>query len=173
MRPIQRRDHVRRARCVPLQRNDPTAQSFRNRVGVRNDAGHALYGKAIVEEAAQSNNQSVLVVEDEALVRLDIVDCLHDEGLSVLEAANADEAIEILKNRSDVRVVFTDVNMPGSMDGVRLAAVVRCRWPPIRLIVASGHMSVPVSALPPGSRFFRKPYVGPQVAETIAELLRN
>jgi two-component system, response regulator PdtaR len=74
---------------------------------------------------------AVLIVEDEPLVRLGAVQTIEDAGFEVIEAANADEAIEILEKRSDIRVVFTDVHMPGSMDGLKLAHAVRNRWPPI------------------------------------------
>ena len=82
----------------------------------------------------------VLVVEDEALLRLNAVDIVEELGCVALEASNADEAIEILKKRSDVQIVFTDVDMPGTMDGLKLAAFVRDRWPPIKLILTSGRI---------------------------------
>ena len=72
----------------------------------------------------------VLVVEDEALVRFTICEDLTSDGYEVLSAASADEAIEILESRNDISTVFTDVEMPGSMDGLKLAAAVRDRWPP-------------------------------------------
>lgn len=121
---------------------------------------------------APAEQTTVLVVEDEFLVRLDIAAYLRDTGLIVLEAANADEAIQVLEKRSDIRVVFTDINMPGSMDGLRLAEFVRNRWPPIKLIVASGLVSILETELPSNSRFIRKPYQGAQVADAIAELVR-
>ena len=83
----------------------------------------------------------VLIVEDEPLVRLGAVQAIEDAGFEVIEAANADEAIRILENRSDIRVVFTDIHMPGSIDGLKLAHAVRDRWPPIKIIVTSGHGS--------------------------------
>ena len=73
---------------------------------------------------------TVLVVEDETLLLLSICEALASEGYEVLTAANADEAIEILESRNDINTVFTDVEMPGSMDGLRLAAAVRDRWRP-------------------------------------------
>eukprot|EP01035_Chromulina_nebulosa_P042709 gene42709-57821_t len=80
---------------------------------------------------------TVLVVEDEILVRMDIAMSLEAEGFVVLEAANADEAIDILNSRSDIRLMFTDIDMPGSMDGLKLAMAVRDRWPPVKIIVTS------------------------------------
>jgi CheY-like chemotaxis protein len=114
---------------------------------------------------------TVLVVEDETLVRMDIADRLMQSGFSVFEAESADAAIRILEARSDIHLVFTDVDMPGSMDGLKLAAYVRDRWPPIKLIVTSGHVAPNESLLPKGGRFFPKPYeVGP-LSKAIVELI--
>src|ERR1700688_385837 len=101
---------------------------------------------------------AVLIVDDEPLVRLCAVETVADAGFEVIEAANADEAIRILESRSDIHVVFTDVHMPGSMDGLKLAHAVRNRWPPIKIIVTSGRDPVTEQDLPEGSRFFAKPY---------------
>jgi two-component system, response regulator PdtaR len=103
---------------------------------------------------------TVLVVEDELIIRVDIANCLQDAGFEVVEAANADDAISILESRNDIRLVFTDVDMPGSMDGLKLASFVRDRWPPIKLIVTSGHVPAKEADLPSGGRFFTKPYRG-------------
>lgn len=100
----------------------------------------------------------VLVVEDEPILRLHAVDIVEDAGFEVLEASNADEAIEILNARGDIRVVFTDIDMPGSMDGIRLAAAIRDRWPPIELILTSGHVKLGDSDIPERGLFFSKPY---------------
>jgi CheY-like chemotaxis protein len=116
---------------------------------------------------------AVLVVEDEALIRLDIVDCLEEAGFEVEEAANAAQAISILERRKDIRVVFTDVDMPGSMDGLKLAAYVRDRWPPIKIIVTSGHVSVKPEQIPPGGRFFSKPYDRPEIADAIRAMIQD
>ena len=112
----------------------------------------------------------VLVVEDELLTRLYAVAMIEDAGFEVLEAANADEAILILEYRSDIRIVFTDVHMPGSMDGLRLAHAVRDRWPPINLIVTSGQLMVSESELPTGGRFFSKPYQASEISRVLNEL---
>jgi len=116
-------------------------------------------------------NTVILVVEDEALIRMGAVEMLEDAGFAVVEACNADEAMEILNYRNDIRAVFTDVNMPGSWDGMRLARMIRGRWPPIHLIVTSGLTSPGTDDLPPGGRFIRKPYDNTQVIATIRELL--
>ena len=79
---------------------------------------------------------AVLIVEDEFLLRMNAVEMIREAGFEVVEAGNADEAIAILENQ-DIRVVFTDIQMPGSMDGLKLAAAVRSRWPPIKIIATS------------------------------------
>lgn len=110
-----------------------------------------------------------MVVEDEPLVRLNAVEMVVDAGFDAVEAANADEAIHILESRDDIRIVFTDIHMPGSIDGLKLAHAVRDRWPPIRLIVTSGRMTVRESALPTGGRFFSKPYRSSEIAQALQE----
>ena len=112
----------------------------------------------------------VLVVEDEALVRMDIVDFLEREGFTVSEASSADEAISILERDDDVRILFTDIDMPGSMDGLKLAAAVRDRWPPVQIVVSSGHMIVDVADLPDGSMFFSKPYQSSEIALSLKRM---
>ena len=112
----------------------------------------------------------VLVVEDEFLIRMDAVDMVRAAGFDAVEASNADEAIDILTSRFDIAVVFTDIQMPGSMDGLRLAAAVRDRWPPIKIITASGRVRVGDDDLPSGSRFLPKPYSGREVAAHLKEL---
>ena len=119
-----------------------------------------------------SKRPAVLIVEDESLVRLGAVRSIEEAGFEVIEAANADEAIRILENRSDVRVVFTDIHMPGSMDGLKLAHAVRNRWPPIKIIVTSGRVRVTEEDLPEGGRFFAKPYEPTQITDTIREWTR-
>src|ERR1043166_8308987 len=99
----------------------------------------------------------VLIVEDEFLLRMNAVEMIAAAGFEAIEAANADEAIEILENRRDITVVFTDIQMPGSMDGLKLARAVRGRWPPIKIVATSGHVDVAETDLPDGGGVFRKP----------------
>ena len=113
---------------------------------------------------------AVLVVEDEPLIRIGAVRMIEDAGFEVIEAANADDAIRILERRRDIRVIFTDVHMPGSMDGLKLAHAVRDRWPPIKIIVTSGRESITEQDLPEGGRFFAKPYNPTQIASALHEL---
>jgi CheY-like chemotaxis protein len=109
----------------------------------------------------------VLIVEDEPLVRVGACNMIEDAGFEVIEAASADEAIRILESPSDIRVVFTDVHMPGTMDGLRLAHAVRGRWPPIKIIVTSGREVLTQHDLPEGGRFFAKPYNPIQLRDTL------
>ena len=115
----------------------------------------------------------VLVVEDELLIRMDAVDMLRGAGFDVIEAVNADEAIMILEGGSTIDVVFTDIQMPGSMDGLKLAQAVRGRWPPIKIIATSGHVHVSETELPEGGRFLPKPYNPMQVTGVLRELIRG
>ena len=112
----------------------------------------------------------VLIVEDEFLLRMDAVDMIAAAGFEVIEAANADEAIEILESRRDITVVFTDIQMPGSMDGLKLALAVRGRWPPIKIVATSGQLDVRETDLPEGGRFLAKPYSSIQVTGVLREL---
>jgi DNA-binding NtrC family response regulator len=101
---------------------------------------------------------TVLIVEDEAFIRMDVADYLSDDQFVTIEAANADEAISILEHREDIEVVFTDVNMPGSIDGMELAGLVRQRWPSMSVVMTSGMVRPSQSALPGSVKFFEKPY---------------
>ena len=105
-----------------------------------------------------SSRPHVLVVEDEFFCRLNAVNLVEAAGYKAIEASNADEAIAILESRKDIRIVFTDIDMPGSMDGLKLARAVRDRWPPIELILTSGHFDVPEDKIPERVLFFSKPY---------------
>lgn len=104
---------------------------------------------------------------------MDMADHLLDRGFTVLEAANADEAIAILERDSKIHLVFTDIDMPGSMDGLRLAAAVKDRWPPVKIIVASGQRRVEITDLPDGSMFFSKPYLPQPVIATMLEIIHR
>ena len=112
----------------------------------------------------------VLIVEDEFLIRSDAAQIIEDAEFDVLEASNADEAISILEARSDIAVLFTDIQMPGSMDGLKLAAAVKGRWPPIKIVATSGFVNVRPNDLPEGGRFLAKPYHPAQLMATLREL---
>jgi len=100
----------------------------------------------------------ILVVEDDPIIRMGAMNFVVDAGFEALEADTTDEAIRILEARADIHLVFTDVELPGTMDGLRLAHYIRDRWPPVKLIVASGKIVIDERQLPPGARFFSKPY---------------
>jgi CheY-like chemotaxis protein len=119
---------------------------------------------------SMSKRPVVLIVEDEFLLRIDAVDIVAAAGFEVLEAGNADEAIDILEAHPDITVVFTDIQMPGSMDGLKLAQAIRGRWPPIKIIATSGHPDVGELDLPEGGRFLPKPYSPRQVTGVLREL---
>jgi two-component system, response regulator PdtaR len=109
----------------------------------------------------------VLIVEDEFLLRADAAEFMETSGFTVYEACNADEAIALLEQHADIRAVFTDIQMPGSMDGLKLAHYVRGRWPPVKLILTSGHARPPAEDMPTGSGFVGKPYQLKKVADDL------
>ena len=109
----------------------------------------------------------VLVVEDEMLLRMRAVDMVEDAGYIPVEAVDADEAVAILESRSDIALMFTDIQMPGSMDGLKLAHTVRERWPPIKIMLVSGQLKPATSDIPADSRFYGKPL---EALEMIAEM---
>ncbi|MEP6564533.1 MAG: response regulator [Mesorhizobium sp.] len=117
------------------------------------------------------NPATVLVVEDEAFLLYAIADDLREEGFIVFEASNADQAIHLLETQPDISLLFTDIDMPGSMDGLKLSAAVRDRWPPVKIIVTSGKQQPGREALPEGGIFLPKPYAPEKIAATIRELL--
>src|ERR1700730_4242860 len=99
----------------------------------------------------------VLVVEDEMLLRMRAVDMVEDAGFTPIEAVNADDALAILESRSDIEMLFTDIQMPGSMDGLKLAYAVHERWPLIKIILVSGQLTLTDADKPADSRFYGKP----------------
>src|ERR1700704_4477290 len=105
----------------------------------------------------------VLIVEDELLIRMDIADTFEAAGFKVFQAATAVKAIEILEREPTIRVVFTDIDLPGTMDGIELAPHVRHRWPPTILLVTSGR--IPYCALPAKAQFLEKPYLDGSLAK--------
>jgi two-component system, response regulator PdtaR len=109
----------------------------------------------------------VLVVEDEFLSRLHAVNLVEDAGYKAIEASNSEEAIAILEARKDIRIVFTDVDMPSTMDGLKLAHAIRTRWPPVELIVTSGHFNLSDADMPERGRFISKPYRDQDIVSAI------
>ncbi|RUP07737.1 response regulator [Hyphomicrobium sp.] len=113
----------------------------------------------------------VLVVEDHPIIRTAALDFLGTAGFEVIEASSADEAIRVLEARPEIHLVFTDVEMPGSIDGLKLSHYIKDRWPPIKLIVVSGWTFVEQSHMPVGARFFRKPYNENAIIEAMRSML--
>ena len=113
----------------------------------------------------------VLVVEDEMLLRMRVVDMVEDAGYLPVEACDADEALAILESRSDIALLLTDIQMPGSMDGLQLAHAVHQRWPPIKIILASGHLQLSASDIPQNSRFFGKPLHSTEMIAQLRDML--
>lgn len=115
----------------------------------------------------------VLVVEDEPLVRMLAVDILEDEGFEVVEASTAAAALALLEKRSDVTALFTDIDMPGGMNGLELATVVHDRWPQVALVVTSGVFRPAADKLPDDGVFIQKPYATSAPVRVIRELIRR
>src|ERR1700689_2767767 len=115
--------------------------------------------------------RTVLVVEDEMMLRMRAVDIVEDAGFTAIEAVNADEALAILESRSDIELLFTDIQMPGSMDGLKLAYAVHERWPSIKIILVSGKLMLTDSEKPANSRFFGKPLEVKQMIAEIREMI--
>ncbi len=115
----------------------------------------------------------ILVVEDHPVIRMGALALVIEAGFEALQASSADEAIRILESRSDINLVFTDVEMPGTMDGIKLAHYIHNRWPPVKLIVASGKTIVDESHLPTGARFFPKPYRDNTIVESLISMLNE
>jgi DNA-binding NtrC family response regulator len=120
---------------------------------------------------ARSLPKEVLIVEDEALIRIVAADALVDRGIMAWEAGDADEALEALKQHPRIGLVFTDVNMPGEMDGLRLAHEVSAVHPGIELIVTSGAAGVAEADLPDNGSFLPKPYPPERLVEIVARKL--
>ena len=112
----------------------------------------------------------VLIVEDEFLLRLHAATLIAEAGFETVEAGSADEAMQVLESRGDIGIVFTDVDLPGRMDGLDLCAAIRDRWPPVELVVTSGHVQVEDEDLPERGFFLPKPYDPAQLVQTLQSL---
>ena len=116
---------------------------------------------------------AILVVEDEALIRLWAADLLEENGFSVLEAKDADAALKVLEARPDVKLLFTDVQMPGSLNGMELASEVHARWPHILLVITSGRDRPARAEIPDDGRFVAKPYSAEELLVQVKDLLHK
>jgi CheY-like chemotaxis protein len=115
----------------------------------------------------------ILVVEDDPMLRMNAVEMVEAAGYIAVEAQHAADAVRILEARLDIRVVFTDIDMPGSMDGLKLAACIRDRWPPIKVIVTSGHRTPHKNEIPAETVFFAKPYSERAVVRAMNEMMEQ
>jgi DNA-binding NtrC family response regulator len=123
------------------------------------------------EPDPRAEEPTVLVVDDEVLIRLLIADELRARGLNVIEAANSNEALSVLRSAVPVRLLFTDVRMPGPVDGIGLAGLARAEHPELKVVVASGQT---VTSIPKGAdAFLRKPYDIDAVVQQVTSLLAD
>jgi CheY-like chemotaxis protein len=113
----------------------------------------------------------VLIVEDDMILRMRSVDIVEDAGYTPVEAVDADEALGILQSRSDIALLFTDIQMPGSMDGLQLAHAVYERWPQLKIILVSGQLKLSSAEIPRDSRFFGKPLVSAQMITEMQDMI--
>lgn len=120
-----------------------------------------------------NHSPSILVVEDEALVRLDVLDALSDIGLPCYEAGDAEEALQELEEHPSIAVLFTDINMPGRIDGIGLAERVHLERPEIEIIVTSGGQQILDADLPANGTFLAKPYHPKRLMSLIREKLET
>lgn len=114
-------------------------------------------------------NNCVLVVEDDPLLRMDVVDIVESAGLDAIEAGSADEALLLLEANPAIAHLLTDIEMPGSMNGIVLAFAVRDRWPPITIVVMSGHVKPKGGELPGRALFIPKPYQPAQIQDALRQ----
>lgn len=125
-----------------------------------------------MSESRNPGKAIILVVDDEPILRMVGIDMAEEAGFEAIEAANADDAILVLESRQDIRLIFTDIDMPdGSMNGLKLAAAVRRRWPPVEIIVVSGHYQARHEDLPVGALFFSKPYQNSTIIDAMKRLV--
>lgn len=121
-----------------------------------------------------SRQCSVLVVEDEPLILFDAVDMIEDAGFEVHAVTNAKAALDVMERCQDVGILFTDLEMPGAMDGSGLAHAIKARWPAVAVIIVSGHPQPDLKAMPLDCRFFAKPYLRNSVLSALndADIMR-
>jgi len=139
-----------------------------NRTDATQDPAKTAQHPATAEEPRKL--PAVLVVEDEPLIRMDVVDVIEDAGFKTYEAGCADTAIVLMEKHDDIGILFTDIEMPGSMNGLNLASHVRGGWPPVAIVIASGVIEIDESAMPEGALFFSKPYATSHVTKVLLNI---
>lgn len=127
----------------------------------------------MIDQPSIVKQPNVLVVDDEALVRMVVADMLQQQGFTVFEAGSADEALQILEAREDISAIVSDIRMPGRIDGVGLAAIVSSRWPKIATLLVSAYTAPMVGALPEGVSFMPKPVHESALVRTVDRMLRQ
>ena len=151
-------------------------------VSVRDEAGRVVFTSALSLQSnwrdaddrvgtATIRRPVVLIVEGEFLSRMSAAEMISEAGFDVVEVENADQAIAVLHKRSDIKIVFTDIRLPGSMDGLKFARYVRAKWPPIKIIATSAHFDVRQDDLPDGGVFLPKPYASNRIINTLRECI--
>ena len=120
---------------------------------------------------ASRSRPVILVVEDDTLLRMHAAEMIDEAGFDVVEAQNADIAMVVLESRPDIAILFTDIDMPGSMNGLKLAQAVASRWPLIHIVATSGHFQMRDGDLPAGGQFLPKPYRSNQILGMLHELV--
>jgi CheY-like chemotaxis protein len=131
-----------------------------------------MFGNTMIQRYDTAQTPQVLVVEDDGLLRMMAVDLVDGEHLTVFEADSADNALELLDHHCQIGIVFTDIQMPGSMDGLAMAHLSKARWPHLRHIIVSGQLCPTPDQMPAGSRFFAKPYDWGVLGKTIRSMTR-
>lgn len=121
----------------------------------------------------QPCRSTVLVVEDEIPIRMTVVDAFEESGFHVLEAGHAGAALRLLAEHPEVSALFTDVDMPGDLDGLGLALRSRITHPGIAVQITSGRMIADARRMPPGARFIAKPYSLDDAVAGMRELLAD
>jgi len=114
---------------------------------------------------------TVLVVEDDAMIRIETIGAIQDEGYLVLSADDADQALGALEAHPEVDVLFTDIRMPGSMDGLALANWVRRRHPQMEIVIASGNLQPAADRMPERAKFLAKPYSALQIGDILRAMI--
>ena len=120
-----------------------------------------------------SGHPTILVAEDNALLRLDASEILEQHGYTVVEAANAEEAIHLMEKRKDIRLLFTDIQMPPGCDGLELAREVHKRWPKVLLVITSGQVRPTRAEIADDGRFIRKPYLAKELLAQVDEVIQK
>jgi two-component system, response regulator PdtaR len=124
-----------------------------------------------MDNSQTNETRTVLLVEDEAILRMVAADILEEGGFTVLQAPDASSALRVLETKPGVDVLFTDIQMPGALDGVELARVVHERWPDISLLLTSGRCQLDRDQVPDDGRFFSKPYTSQKLLDEVQRVI--